>query len=178
MSRMWGTETSIDGQDHETNMMVTCHCTFRGSPLPNFPRPVKWSFLLKADFFSPLCSLFPSYFFLLIFSLCILFFDHPFFSLMLLSFPISISSFHFLHSQFTSFSHFTVLTCPISCCLSTFFLISLPWHISCAHNTYGTWRIWDQMTWVQHKSSCSIKLNTKAGSQLLLIMSIFNMKDC
>lgn len=169
MSRMWGTETSIDGQDHETNMMVTCHCTFCGSPLPNFPRPVKWSFLLKADFF-PLCVLFflhissyssslSAYYSLII----------PSFSLTLLSFPISISSFHFLHSQFTSFSH-------ISCYLSTFFLISLPWHISCAHNTYGTWRIWGQMTWVQHKSSCSIKWNTKAGSQLLLIMSIFNMK--
>ena len=146
MSRMWGTETSLDGQDHETNMTVTCHCTFRGSPLPNFPRPVKWSFLLKGDFFSPWCSLLLSYFSLLIFSLCIYSLHIPSFSLTLLSFPISISSFHFLCSQFTSFSHFTILTCPISCCLFTFFLISLPWHMSYVHNTYGTWGIWDQMT--------------------------------
>lgn len=102
MSRMWGTETSLDGQDHETNMTVTCHCTFRGSPLPNFPRPVKWSFLLKGDFFSPWCSLFLSYFSLLIFSLCILFFDHPFF----FSYASFFSHFYFFISLLMLSIHF------------------------------------------------------------------------
>lgn len=177
MSRMWGTETSLDGQDHETNMTVTCHCTFHGSPLPNFPRLVKWSFLLKAAFFT------------FVFSFSFIFLPTHFLSLhiilwssLLFSYASFFSHFYFFISLLTLsihfFSHFAVLTCPISCCLSTFFLICLAWHMSCAHNTYGTWRIWDQMTWVQQRSSCSIKLYTKAGSQLLLIMSIFNMKGC
>ena len=179
MLRVWGIETSLNGQDNESTTMLTCTAltSFRGSPLPNFPRPFRWSFLLKADFF-PLCVLFfihiSSHSFPLSahYSLII-----PSFSLMHLSFPISVSSFCFLHSQSTSFfSSYYLDTSYLL--MSFFFLISLPWHVSCMHNTHGTWGIWDKMTWVPHKPSCSTKLNTEAGSRHLLVTSISNWKDC
>ena len=117
MSRMWGTETSIDGQDHETNMMVTCHCTFCGSPLPNFPRPVKWSFLLKADFFSPVCSL-PTH----LLSLHIILWLSLLFLLRFFLFP-----FLFLH--FTSYTLNSLL-------FLISLAISLPFFLSLSLDTY------------------------------------------
>ena len=99
MSRMWGTVTSLDGQDHETNMTVTCHCTCRGSPLPNFPRLVKWSFLLKAAFFP------------FVFSFSFIFLPTHFLSLHIILW----SSLLFSYASF--FSHFyffiSLLTLPI-----------------------------------------------------------------
>ena len=117
MSRMWGTETSLDGQDHETNMTVTCHCTFRGSPLPNFPRLVKWSFLLKAAFFT------------FVFSFSFIFLPTHFLSLhiilwssLLFSYASFFSHFYFFISLLTLSIHFFFSFCRLD---MSYLLLSL-----------------------------------------------------